>query len=161
MGLSDKQREELVKVAESWYRTPYRGWSCLKGAGVDCGQLLKGVYIEAGHQFSDGIPLPKDYSLQISQHRNDTAYIETVAKYMREIPESEVKPGDVVVYKLGLAFAHAAIIKIWPEHVIHALERDGVTAGHGGEGKFGKNIKFSRLEKKFFTLKDEFCKGDE
>ena len=150
MPLTEQQRQNIVKVTESWYGTPYRGHSCLKGAGVDCAQLLKGVFVEAGHLRED-IPLPKDYSLQVSQHRHDTEYIETVERYMREIPESEVLPGDVVVYKLGLAFAHAAIIKSWPEHVIHALERDGVTGGHG------MNFKFGRLEKKFFTLKDEHC----
>jgi hypothetical protein len=155
MGLTEAHRKHLVEVAESWYGTPYHGWSCLKGAGVDCGQFLKGVYLEAGHPFDDGIPLPKDYSLQVSQHRKDTTYIETLEKYMREVPEAEVKAGDVVLYKLGLAFAHAAIIKIWPSHVIHALEREGVTAGHG------MNFKFGRLEKKFYTLKDEFCKKDE
>ena len=149
MGLSDAQRANIVAVAESWYKTPYRGWSCLKGAGVDCGQLLKGVYIDAGYFPSDGIPLPLDYSLQVSQHRHDTSYIETVAKYMREIPEAEAKPADVVVYKMGLAFAHAGIIKSWPEHIIHALERDGVTGGHG------MNFKFGRLEKKWFDLTTE------
>jgi len=81
-------------------------------------------------------------------------YISIIEKYMREIPESEVKPGDVVVYKLGLAFAHAAIIVKWPEHVIHSLEREGVHAGHG------KNFKFGRLEKKFYTVKDEWCKEE-
>jgi len=154
MPLTDKQRENIIKVAESWYGTPYRGWSCLKGAGTDCGQLLKGVFMEAGHRPGDGIPLPLDYSLQVSKHRRDTSYIETLEKYMREIPQSEVKMGDVVLYKLGLAFAHAAIIKIWPEHVIHALERDGVTAGHG------MNFKFGRLEKKFYTVRDEHCNGE-
>jgi hypothetical protein len=149
MGLTYKQREDLVAVAESWYKTPFVGHSCLKGAGTDCGQLIKGVLLEAGHHFDDGIPLPKDYSLQVSHHRHDTAYIDTVRKYMREIPEAEVKPGDLVVYKLGLAFAHAGIIKSWPSHIIHALEHVGVTAGHGLDFQFG------RLEKKFFTLKDE------
>jgi hypothetical protein len=155
MSLTDKARQNIVRVAESWYGTPYRGHSCLKGAGTDCGQLLKGVFIEAGHKFDDGIPLPKDYSLQVAQHRKDTAYIETVEKYMREVTEADALPGDVVIYKLGLAFAHAAIIKAWPEHVIHALEREGVTAGHG------MNFKFGRLEKKFYTLKDEFCGSEE
>jgi hypothetical protein len=158
MSLNNEQRQNIVKVVESWYGTPYRGHSCLKGAGVDCGQLLKGVFVEAGHLPAD-IPLPKNYSLQVSQHRHDTEYIETIGKYMREITETEVQPGDVVVYKLGLAFAHAAIIKVWPEHIIHALERDGVTAGHGGKTQFSKNYKFSDLERKFYTLRDEFCDG--
>lgn len=151
MSLTDTQRENIVKVAKSWYGTPYRGWTCVKGVGADCGQLLKGVFMEAGIQPPDGIPTPKDYALDIAQHRASTEYKDTIEKYMREIPESEVKPGDVVVYRLGLAFAHAAIVVKWPDHIIHSLKREGVTAGHGANFKFGK------LEKKFFTVKDEFC----
>jgi hypothetical protein len=155
MPLTDQQREHIVEVAKYWYGTPYRGWTCLKGIGADCGQLLKGVYMEAGHQPADGVPTPLDYSLQVSLHRKSMEYINIIEKYMREIPESEVKPGDVVVYKLGLAFAHAAIIVKWPEHIIHSLNREGVTAGHG------MNFKFGRLEKKFFTVRDEFCETKE
>jgi cell wall-associated NlpC family hydrolase len=140
-----------VQVAKSWYKTPYRGWTCLKGIGCDCGQLLKGVYQEAGLRPPDGVPTPKDYSLRVAQHQASTDYIDTIGKYFREIPESEVLPGDIVVYKLGLAFAHAAIIVKWPEHIIHSLEREGVHAGHG------MNNKFRPLQKKFYTLQDQFC----
>jgi hypothetical protein len=151
MPLTDAQREHIIEVAKSWYRTPYRGWTCLKGVGCDCGQLLKGVFMEAGHQPSDGVPTPKDYSLQVYKHVSSTEYIDTIEKYFREIPESEVKSADIVVYKLKKAYAHAAIIVDWPRHVIHSLEREGVHAGHG------MNHKFSRLEKKFLTLRDELC----
>lgn len=159
MPLTDEQRLNLKRVTESWYGTPYRGWSAVKGkkGGTDCGQLVKAVYIEAGHRPEDGIPIAKDYSLQIWHHKNDTTYIDTVEKYMREIPESEAKMGDLVLYKFGRGFAHAAIIIDWPEHVVHANERDGVVAGHGGNGEFSRNLKFSRLEKRFYTVKDEFC----
>jgi cell wall-associated NlpC family hydrolase len=154
MPLTDQQREHIVEVAKSWYGTPYRGWTCLKGVGCDCGQLLKGVFMEAGHRPQDGVPTPKDYSLQVYLHRKDTTYIDTIAKYFREISETDVKPGDVVAYKLGKGFAHAAIVVKWPEHVIHTLKREGVHAGHGNNNKFG------RLEKKFFTLRDEFCEEE-
>jgi hypothetical protein len=112
--------------------------------------MLKGVYIEAGH-FKDGVPLPENYSVQISQHRHDTTYIDLIEKYMQEIPEVEALPADVVIYKLGVGvWAHAAIIKVWPGHIIHSLEKDGVTGGHG------LNLRFGKLERRFFTLRDEF-----
>jgi hypothetical protein len=154
MSLSDNQRLHIIEVAKSWVNTPYRGHSCLKGAGVDCGQLLKGVYIEAGHQFPDGIPLRSDYSLQVSQHKHDTEYIDIISKYMREVPESEVKPGDIVVYKMDLAFAHAAFVIDWPHFIIHAINDPGVCGGHGMNNKFGK------LSKRFYSLRDEFI-GEE
>ena len=153
MGLSDEQRKNIVKVAESWLGTPYVGHSAFKGpkGGTDCGQLLKAVYTEAGHAPSDGIPTPVDYSLEVWLHKEDTTYIDIVEKYMRQIPESEVKEGDVVFYKMGRGYAHAAIVVKWPEYVIHALNRGGVCGGHG------MNLKYGRLEKKFYTIKDELC----
>jgi hypothetical protein len=153
MSLTNTDRANIVAIAESWYGTRFAGHSCLKGCGVDCAQFLGGVYREAGYWCGDGIVLPTEYSLQIGQHREDPVYTDTLLRYMREIPESEVLPGDVVVYQTGLSFAHGAIIKTWPTHIIHALERDGVTAGHGLDSAFGK------LSRKFFTLKDIHCKG--
>ncbi len=155
MGLTNKERERIVAVAEEWYHTPFAGHSCLKGAGVDCAQLLAGVYREAGYWCDDGIAMPIAYSLQIGQHSADSAYTDVIQRYMREIQESEVLPGDVVVYHVGLAFAHGAIIKVWPSHIIHALQRGGVVAGHGMDSAF------SRLEKRFYTLKDRYCRGVE
>lgn len=161
MPLSDEQRQKIVDEVKSWVGTPYVGHSAVKGpkGGVDCGQLIKAVYLATGHRPADGVPLPTDYSLEIWRHKADTTYIETVEKYMREIPESEVKPGDMVLYKMGHGFAHSAIVVKWPEYVIHALSQraGGVVAGHGGQGQFSTNIKFSRLEKKFYTVREEYC----
>jgi hypothetical protein len=57
-----------------------------------------------------------------------------IARYFREIPEAEVLPGDLVVYKLGLAYAHAAAVVVqWPEYVIQAEMRHGVSGAHGDE----------------------------
>lgn len=158
MPLSDVQRNNIVEVAKSWLGTPYRGWSAIKGSkgGVDCGQLLKAVYLEAGHRPGDGVPLPTDYSLQVCQHREDPEYINTVMRYMREISELEAKPGDTVVYKLDHAFAHAGIIVSWPDYIIHAIGRHGVIGGHGT-----KEPRFQKCQRKFFTPLDEHCKEEE
>lgn len=154
MSLTNTEREHIVAVAEEWYHTPFAGHSCLKGCGVDCAQFLAGVFREAGYWCGDGIVLPVKYSLQIGQHCEDAVYLAVLQSYMREISEAEVLPGDVVVYQVGLAFAHGAVIKSWPSHIIHALERGGVQAGHGMDTAFRK------LARKFFTLKDEHCKRD-
>lgn len=127
--MTHDQRNQVVAEARSWIGTPYRGWSCLKGAGTDCGQLIYGVFRACG--LVPEVTLPKDYSLQVAQHRASTEYIETVDKYFRDIPESEVQPGDLVVYKLGHAFAHAAIIVSWPSFIIQAELRHGVSGAHG------------------------------
>lgn len=124
----------------------------MKGCGTDCGQLLYGVFRACG--LIPVIELPKDYSLQVALHRASTEYVDLVGSYFREIPEEEAKPADIVVYKLGLAYAHAALIVSWPDYVIQAVSRHGVSGTHGT-----KNPMFRKNARRFFTLKDEFCTG--
>ncbi len=151
MPLTVQQRVMIVLEARSWINTPYKGWACFKGkhGGVDCGQLIYGVLRNCA--LIPEMELPKDYSLQIAQHRASTEYVDLIAKVMRPVSESEVLPGDVVVYKLGHAFAHAGIIVEWPDNVIHAMGgTHGVCSTHGI-----KTPKFSKAPRIFFTLKDD------
>jgi cell wall-associated NlpC family hydrolase len=150
MSLTREQRQQIVNEAMSWVKakTPYRGWSHKKGVGADCGQLLYAVFHSLG--LIPTIELPKDYRIDVAQHRASTEYVDLVAAYMREIPESEAQTGDVVVYKLGLAYAHAGIIVRWPDKIIDAQLHGGVKVRHGMN-----QPKFSRASKKFFTLRNE------
>jgi NlpC/P60 family putative phage cell wall peptidase len=127
--LTNEQRVAIVAEAKNWIGTPYHGHSCLKGHGVDCGQLIYGVFRGCG--LVSEIQLPKDYSLQVAKHRVSTEYVDIVDRFFQEIPESEAQPGDIVVYKLGHSFSHAAIIVSWPDYVIHAEEHHGVSGAHG------------------------------
>ena len=154
MPLSIAQRVMIIQETKSWIGTPYKGWCCFKGphGGVDCGQLLYGV-LRNCRLIPTNIELPHDYSLQIASHQASTEYVDIVSTYMRPISEAEVLPGDVVVYKLGHAYAHAGIIMDWPENVIHAMGgTHGVCSTHGI-----KAPKFQRAPRLFFTLKDEWC----
>ena len=151
MPLNKEQREQIVSETETWVGTPYVGWACVKGSGVDCGQMLYGAYRNCGF-----IPviddLPKDYPLYIGQHRESTAYVDLVLRYFREIPESEVQPGDIVVWKLigSKAFCHAAIVKSWPTYCIHAYGK-AVTAVDANA-----RLLFRKSQKLFFTLQDQY-----
>jgi hypothetical protein len=150
--MTDAQRQQIVKIAESWLGTRYRGWSAVKGpkGGVDCCQLLLSVYQEAGLISAD-IKLPKSYPLAIGLHHPNTEYIDHVLKYFREIPEAEVKPGDIVVWKLvnSLAYCHGAICVSWPDHFVHAYG-DRVKACSARH-----RLLFAKSEHRFFTLLDE------
>lgn len=151
--LNEGQRQDILREAEAWKGTKYRGHSCVKKAGADCGQALYGIYRACG-LLPEITNLPTDYSLQVSKHRGSRQYVTLVETFFREIPESAVLPGDVVVYKLGHAFAHGGIVKVWPDFVWQA------TAEHGFMGLHGtKEMKFQKRLRRFFTLKDDFCGG--
>lgn len=108
----------VVRVARSWLKTPYHDNARVKGAGADCAQLMAAVFLEVG--LAPDLEVPH-YSPQQFLHSDAEDYMATVKTFAREIPEAEAKPGDVVLYKLGRAFGHGAIIidPGWP-HIIHA-----------------------------------------
>lgn len=147
--MTNEQRDAVVAETETWIGTPYRGWSCVKGAGADCGQLLYGVYRNCG-LIPEMTELPKDYPLFIGLHRASTEYVDLVLKFFREIPESEVQPGDLVVWRLSgsKSFCHGGIVKSWPDYFIHAYG-DSVKASSAKS-----RLRFRMSEKLFYTLKD-------
>jgi cell wall-associated NlpC family hydrolase len=150
--LNQDQRAAIVAEAKSWQGTPYAEHVHVKGVGTDCGQILYAIYRACG--LLPEVQLPKDYSIQVAQHRASTEYVEFVNRYFREIPEADVQPGDLVLYKLGLAYAHGAVIVAWPGYVIQAEMREGVCGAHGT-----KHPAFKLRPRTFRTLKDEYCKG--
>jgi len=151
-GMTNEQREAVVAESESWLGTPYRGWSAVKHCGTDCGQLIYKVFNNCG-LIPEITDLPKDYSLFIGLHRASTEYVDLVLRYFREIPESEVLPGDIVVWKLSgsKSYCHGAIIKSWPTYVIHAYTTD-VRAGNAKS-----RLRLQKSDKLFFTLQDQYC----
>ena len=116
------QREAVIAAALAWRGTPFHHEAMVKGAGVDCGMFLIAVYREAGL-----IPhfTVEHYSHQWQLHRTREWYLEYLRQFGREVEEREQGPGDVVIWKLGRVFSHAAIILDWPQ-VIHAVNGMGV-----------------------------------
>jgi cell wall-associated NlpC family hydrolase len=84
--------------------------------------FLIAVYQEVGliPEFS-----VEHYSHQWHLHRTREWYLEYLNKFGREIPEGRQGSGDVVIWKIGRVFSHAAIILAWPD-VIHAMNGRGV-----------------------------------
>jgi cell wall-associated NlpC family hydrolase len=149
--VSTEDRDRIVAEARGWLNTPYRGWSRMKRYGCDCIGFIAGVFINTGYISEEEATeaIPKDYSLQIGQHQEDTEYIDGIEKFMREITEAEALPGDVVMYKLSLAFSHSGLVVRWPM-IIHSLAHGGVryTDGKRHPTLAGRAIRF-------FTLRDE------
>jgi NlpC/P60 family putative phage cell wall peptidase len=119
MSESD-QRAAVVAEARSWLRTPYQHHARVKGAGVDCGQILIAVYADAGvvADFDPG-EYPSDWMF----HRDQERYLGFVTERCR--PVETPKPGDIVLFKFGRCISHGGIVTAWPE-IIHAYHGHGV-----------------------------------
>ena len=46
--MSAQLRQEIIDEAATWLRTPYHHAAAIKGAGVDCAQILIEVYAAVG-----------------------------------------------------------------------------------------------------------------
>lgn len=111
-------QQSVIESARGWLRTPWHHRARIKGAGVDCAQLLIAVYSEAGliDEFDTG-DYPPDWML----HREEERFLSFVTRYADPVDTPE--PGDVVIYLVGRCFAHGGIVVAWPE-IIHASNRD-------------------------------------
>lgn len=114
----NKKRQAVVDEAMTWLRTPYHHEAHIKGAGVDCAQILRLVYSAVG--LIDDFEYPP-YPPDWMQHRSEEKYLSFVTDraYLVDSP----LPGDVAMYKVGRCFAHGAIVIDWPL-IIHASNKD-------------------------------------
>jgi NlpC/P60 family putative phage cell wall peptidase len=125
MSSENEHRRAVIAEAQAWLRTPYHSGASVIGVGCDCLTFPAAVYAAVGAIPPQTIPYyPPDWHL----HRDDERYLEGVRKVASEVPAP--LPGDFVLWRIGRALAHGAIVIAWPR-VIHAVVGIGVTEGHG------------------------------
>ena len=116
------QRERVVTAARGWIGTPFHHAAEIKGVGVDCVHFAHAVYVEAGVIAPMQI---EQYGAQLMLHSRRETVIPYLLRCGREIAEADAGPGDVVLYKIGHSFSHAAIVVDWPTRIIHAHALSG------------------------------------
>lgn len=113
-------RERVIAEARTWLSTAYHHQARIKGVGVDCATLLCEVYEAAGViPYVDPTPYPADWHL----HRDGERYLGWLEKYATLTDDP--KPGDVVVWRFGRCFSHAAIL-CDNDTIIHSYIDQGV-----------------------------------
>ena len=138
-------RSAIAEEAKTWVGTPYNTGGAVKGVGVNCAQFLFCVAM-AAEVLPPDAPLPRWFTPQLATHSKEERLIAYVMSYEAiEVSEAEVKTGDIVLYKSGLAHGHAAIVLDWPQ-IIHVLPPGGCQFGTVDEGRMGA---FSR---RYFSL---------
>jgi cell wall-associated NlpC family hydrolase len=137
-------RGTVVAGARGWCGTPYHAHARIKGVGVDCAQLLIAVYADAGaiEPFDAGT-----YSTQWHLHNSEELFVTWIERFADLISESEVLPGDVVLYRFGRTFSHGAIVTEWPL-VVHAWMRSKCVVEEVGTAGYCEN-----RERRFYRIR--------
>lgn len=119
--MNEAARIAVVKEALTWQRTPWHHMQRVKGAGVDCAQILVAVYHECG--LVPDIDLGY-YTADFHLHRGDETYLTKLLDYTREVDTP--LPGDIVGFRYGRPrISHAGIVVEWPM-IVHAHRGEGV-----------------------------------
>ena len=121
-------RAAILAAGRSWAGTPFHDGARLKGVGVDCAQFIAAIFVESGVLGPFEVPV---YSPQWFMHRDEERLVDFVLRHGHEIEEASAREGDLVLYKLGRAFAHAALIVSWRKgapqdcRILHAHKLSG------------------------------------
>lgn len=109
-------RAAIVEEAMTWVSTPFAHHQQLKGVGVDCAHLMRGVLNGAGA----AVHQPQYYSQQWHLHRSEEQFADFVMQYGDEIDEADLLAGDMILWKFGRCFSHGGIY-IGARRVVHAI----------------------------------------
>lgn len=132
-------RKKIIEEAMTWIGTPYHHQAAVKGAGVDCAQILIEVYSAVGLADRPDVGYyPSDWML----HRSEERYLGWIEKYCTEVDRDKADDGDIVLFKFGRCFSHSGIIAGYPR-IIHAQREDNCCYAEIGRGNLeGKQMKF-------------------
>jgi NlpC/P60 family putative phage cell wall peptidase len=117
----EAERAAVVARAHDWLGTPFHAGARVRGAGVDCAQLLIAVFAEAGLiEPVDPGHYPPDWFL----HQDGEPLLAWVERYGMRTSTTPA-PGDVALFRYGRAVSHGAIV-VGPELLIHSYRGLGV-----------------------------------
>jgi len=144
-----ERRSAVLLEARRWIGTPYHHMGRVRGVGADCATFPAEVYAAAGVIAPVSIAFyPPDWHL----HRDAENYLARVLEHAIEVELPQ--PGDFVLWRIGRAFAHGAIVLAWPR-IVHAVVGIGVIEDDGESPTLAfaraRRTADSRRERKFFS----------
>jgi NlpC/P60 family putative phage cell wall peptidase len=126
-------RDEVVAEALSWEGTRFSHQGRVKGAGVDCINLVIGTAINTGlltqeQLNSFDIPEARAYG----RSPNGELLMQGCDHFLDRIPFSAVKKGDILIFKFVDEPQHFAIVTSTnPLYMVHAYAHDRKVVHHG------------------------------
>jgi cell wall-associated NlpC family hydrolase len=134
----------LRDEAESWLGTPFRAYACVKGeqGGTDCVRLAYGVLSAIG-VIPQGKEFPT-YSMDFTLHSKHSPIIdfidtELTAYFEKLPPETIIKPGDLLGFKIGKAVHHLSIV-VDQEVMLQSVKPIGTRLVSLGDTTFMKRL---------------------
>lgn len=127
-----RTRAAIVAEALTWLGTPYHHHARVKGAGVDCAQILLAVYADA-LGLAPSLD-PGAYPTQWHLHRSEELYLHWLQRAgARQVQAPAL--GDVALFRFGRTWSHSAIvIGLDPEpDYLHAYVNLGVIRSRASE----------------------------
>lgn len=123
-------QQRAINEAMTWLGTPHHNGARVKGAGVDCGQILIAAYESAG-VLRPGECEPGEYPGDWALHRSEEMYLGWIERFCDQV-EGAPQPGDIALFQFGRCISHAAIVIEWPK-LIHAYINLGVIVSDASE----------------------------
>ena len=87
----------IIAAARSWLGTPYHDQASVKGAGVDCLGLARGVWREVIGPEPLSVP---PYSRDWGEVMPSEVLVEGAARWLLPIPLDEAAPGSMVLFRM-------------------------------------------------------------
>lgn len=140
-------REQVIAEARSWIGTPFMHQQTIKGVGVDCGGIPRGVCIALGTFPADYHLLPEAQPFLGYQKLPDGVSMQKACEtFMTPISRDEMQAGDAILVKFDSSAQHLGILTPYRHGVgnlalIHATPR-GVVETRLMFGTSPRSMKF-------------------
>ncbi len=101
--------DAILSEARSWLGTPYRHQASRKMIGTDCLGLVRGIWREV---YGAEPELPPPYTPNWAEALGEDTLLEAARRHMLEKSAGAARPGDLLLFRMGLGCPakHAAIV---------------------------------------------------
>lgn len=104
-------RADIVEEARSWIGTPFHHQASLKGVGVDCVGLIRGIMVAKNNMPEDFSKWPSAYDfLGYDRVPDGKKMMEACNLYLTVISKEDMQPGDIVLVSFDKHPQHVGVL---------------------------------------------------
>ena len=127
-------RMEVVEEARTWIDTPFKDQGYMKGLGVDCIGLIKGLARDLNLCKKDIVHMA-DFTMPYGKMPNRSIILPALNRHLVPIGRDELDIADIILY-LGKHEPQHLAIKT-DLGIIHSYQPFGAVKEHGMTGEWG------------------------